>query len=495
MTSPISRSAEQPAVEETLDPPDWDSFRTFAHGVLDDTLDYLATVRERKVWQPVPDEIRERLRAPAPVEPQGYAAAYRDFLDCVRPYPTGNIHPRFWGWVQGNGTPLGMLAELLAAGMNPNAAAFEHSAAYVELQVLGWFKSIMRFPRTAGGLLVSGGSMANLIGLAAARNTLAGLDARGRGLAALGQQLVLYASTEAHSSVRKAVELLGLGADALRLVPVGGDFRIDVDALEAAIAADRREGLRPFCVVGNAGTVNTGAIDPLAALADLCARESLWLHVDGAFGALAALSPALEPRLAGMERADSLAFDCHKWMCQPYDVACALVRSAERHRSAFSVVPDYLERLPGGIAHAPIDFSEYGVQLSRSFRALKLWLSIKAEGLDKFRRLIEQNVAQAAYLAARIEASEPLELLAPAPLNIVNFRYAPPGLDGTALDDLNCRILVELQERGIAVPSSTRIAGRFSLRVANVNHRSRREDFDLLVAEVVRLGDRLAGRR
>jgi glutamate/tyrosine decarboxylase-like PLP-dependent enzyme len=483
---------EPSGLEETLDPDDWDAFRRFAHGALDDTLDYLATVRERTAWQPVPGPVRERLRAPAPVEPEGFEAAYRDFLECVRPFPTGNIHPRFWGWVQGNGTPLGMIAELLAAGMNPNAAAFEHSAAYVELQVLGWFKSIMGFPDAAGGLLVSGGSMANLVGLAAARNNVPGLDARARGLHALGCQLVLYASSETHSSVRKAVELLGLGADALRLMPVRDDFRIDPAALEAAIAEDRDNGLLPFCVVANAGTVNTGAIDPLDALADICRRESLWLHVDGAFGALAALSPALKSRLAGMERADSLAFDCHKWMCQPYDVACALVRSATRHRAAFSVVPDYLERLPGGLALAPIDFSEYGVQLSRSFRALKLWLSIKAEGLDKFRRVIEQNVAQAAYLAARIQATGPLELLAPTPLNIVNFRYAPPGLAAERLDKLNCRILIELQERGIAVPSSTRIAGRFSLRVANVNHRSRREDFDLLVDETVRLGGRLA---
>ena len=488
----MSTTCGPPGAEETLDPADWDAFRRFAHGALDDTLDYLATVRERAAWQPVPADIRERLCAPAPVEPEGIEAAYRDFLECVRPFPTGNIHPRFWGWVQGNGTPLGMIAELLAAGMNPNAAAFEHAAAYVELQVLGWFKAIMGFPDSAGGLLVSGGSMANLVGLAAARNNVPGVDARARGLHALERRLVLYASSETHSSVRKAVELLGLGTDALRLLQVRDDFRVDPAAVEAAIAADLHRGLHPFCVVANAGTVNTGAIDPLDALADVCRRQSLWLHVDGAFGALAALSPALKPRLAGMDRADSLAFDCHKWMCQPYDVACALVRSAAQHRAAFSVVPDYLEKLPAGLACAPIDFSEYGVQLSRSFRALKLWLSIKAEGLGKFGRLIEQNVAQAAHLTARIEADSSLELLAPAPLNIVNFRYAPPGIAAERLDDLNCCILIELQERGIAVPSSTRIAGRFSLRVANVNHRSRREDFDLLADETVRLGGRLA---
>ena len=253
------------------------------------------------------------------------------------------------------------------------------------------------------------------------------------------------------------------------------DYRIDTAALAARIAADRRVGHIPFCVVANAGTVNTGAIDPMDALAELCARERLWLHVDGAFGALAVLDPRHRSQLAGMQRADSLAFDLHKWMYLPFDVACTLVRSGEDHKAAFAMEAHYLSELPGGIATGQPLFADYGPQLSRSFRALKVWLNLKTYGLDKFARLIAQNIRQAQYLAARVAATPQLELLAPVPLNIVNFRYVAPGLDAAALDMLNARILVALQERGLAVPSSTLLQGRFALRVCITNHRSRRE--------------------
>jgi aromatic-L-amino-acid decarboxylase len=479
--------------EETLDPDDWDALRALGHRMVDDMLVYLETVRQRKVWQPIPDEVKAHLSQPLPVEPQGPEAAYQDFIDHVLPHPMGNIHPRFWGWVIGTGTPLGMLAEMLAAGMNPNLGGGNHVANYVEAQVLDWCKQMLGFPAGASGLLVSGGSMANLVGLTVARNTRAEFDLRREGLCAAPRKMVLYGSAETHSSVHKSVEMLGLGSDAYRHIPVDAEFQIDLPALEAAIAADRAAGHYPFCAVGSAGTVNTGAFDDLEALADICRREGMWFHVDGAFGALAALSPALSGLVAGMERADSIAFDLHKWMYMPIEVGCALVRREEDHRRAFSLTPDYLahggER---GLASGAHWFSDYGVQLSRGFRALKVWLSIKEHGIQKYGRLIQQNVDQARYLAGMVDAESQLERLAPAPLNIVCFRYWVDGLDETALNELNQELLIRLHESGAAVPSYTTLNGSYAFRVAITNHRSRREDFELLVREVIRLGEELA---
>lgn len=478
--------------EEGLDPEDWDSLRALGHRMVDDMLTYLQTVRERPVWQPVPGEVREHLRQPLPVEPQGAAQAYADFQAHVLPYPSGNIHPRFWGWVMGTGTPFGMLAEMLAAGMNPNVGGGDHVANYVETQVMDWCKAMVGYPAEASGLLVSGGSMANLVGLAVARNTCSGFDVRRQGVAAAPGRLVLYGSTEMHSSLQKAAELLGVGDEALRRIPVNADYEIDMAALEAALAADRAAGHRPFCVIGSAGTVNTGAIDDLNALADLCAREGVWFHVDGAIGAVAALAPAVRPRLAGMARADSLAFDLHKWLYVPYEAGCVLVRDAQAHRQAFSVTPQYLTHAERGLAAGDYWFSDYGLQLSRGFKALKIWLSLKEHGAARYGRLIEQNLAQAQHLAALVEAAPDLELVAPVPLNIVCWRYNPGGLDEAALNALNQELLIRLYESGVAAPSGTTLGGRYALRAAITNHRSRREDFDLLVQTVRALGAELA---
>jgi glutamate/tyrosine decarboxylase-like PLP-dependent enzyme len=387
-----------------------------------------------------------------------------------------------------------MLAEMLAAGMNPNVGGGDHVANLVELQVLDWCKDMLRYPGTASGLLVSGGSMANLIGLTGARNTQAGSDLRKRGLQGSGRKMMLYGSREMHSSIQKAVELLGLGSDALRQIPVNADFQIDIRALETAISNDRTDGHQPFCIVGNAGTVNTGAVDDLNRLADICRREKMWFHVDGAFGALAMLSSALRPLLAGMDRANSLAFDLHKWMYMPYEVGCVLVRDAEDHRRAFSLTPPYLSHAERGLAAGSVWFSDYGVQLSRGFRALKVWMSIKEHGVEKYGRLIQQNVDQARYLASLVEAAPDLQLLAPVSLNIVCFRFVADRGDQAALNHLNQELLFQLHESGIAVPSYTTIGGRYALRIAVTNHRSRREDFDLLVREVVRRGKDLMRR-
>ncbi len=477
----------EPIQEETLDPRDAEAFRQLAHRMLDGMIDYLDTVGERPAWQPIPDSVRESLREAVPRSPQGAERVYAEFVRNVLPYPQGNIHPRFWGWVNGTGSPLAMLADMLASGMNPNAAGMDQSSVEVERQVLDWFKELMGFPGDSSGLLLSGASMANLNALTVARNCRAGFDLRQEGLNG-GPRLTVYASQEVHSSVLKAVEVLGLGRSSLRLTPTCPDMTADIDAMRQQIRRDRGRGLRPFCVVATAGTVNTGAIDDLDGLADLCREEGLWLHVDGAFGALAALSPQLRPLVKGMERADSLAFDLHKWMYLPYDIGCVLVRRGEDHRRAFKVSPSYLRPLSGGVSRLGPVFSDHGIELSRAFRALKVWMSIKAEGVDKFGRLIEQNVRQAQHLAERIRTSGLLRLEAPVPLNVVCFRFAPQGLDDERCDDLNQELLVQLQERGIAVPSSTLLKGRFCLRVAVSNHRTRLQDMDLLVEESIRIG-------
>jgi glutamate/tyrosine decarboxylase-like PLP-dependent enzyme len=365
--------------------------------------------------------------------------------------------------------------------MNTNPGDLDHhSAVHVEKQVLDWLKEMLGFPPSASGLLTSGCSAANLIGLAVARNTQAGFDLRQKGLRAAPHPMVLYASQEIHSSIQKALEILGLGSHALRNVPVNQNFQIDLEAL-----------------VGAAGTVNTGAIDDLHAMADICQGENLWFHVDGAFGAWAALAPGARHLVAGMERADSLAFDLHKWMYMPYQIGCVLVRREEAHRKTFSLTPVYLARegdgrgLTGGDLPWMTDYG-FQFQLSRRFAALKAWMSLKEHGRRKYARLIQQNIDQARYLTELIQAQPELELAAPVPLNVVCFRYVRPGMDDAVLNALNKEILVELQEQGIAVPSGTTLRGRYVLRVGHTNHRTRRQDFDLLVREVIRIGQGLA---
>jgi aromatic-L-amino-acid/L-tryptophan decarboxylase len=476
------------APEETLDPDDWKEMRALGRRMVDDMLEYLRDVRERPVWQPVPSDVKEFLKQPPPMRGQGIEQAYRDFQRYVLPHPMGNIHPRFWGWVIGSGTPFGALSEMLAAMMNPNVGGCEQGAVYVERQVIDWFKSLLGFPKEASGLLVSGGSMANLVGLTVARNAKAGFDIVREGTAAAPRKLTMYGSREMHSSLQKAVQVLGLGNSALREISVNNDFEIDLEELSAKVAEDRALEFQPCCVIGNAGTVNTGAIDDLDALAEFCSKEALWLHVDGAFGALAALSPELRGMLKGIERADSLAFDFHKWMCVPYDAACILVRDPEEHNRAFSPAGAYLAHTERGLSAGGKWFSEYSIELSRGFRALKVWMSIKEHGVQKYGRIIRQNVEQARYLKIAIQKHAELELLAPVPLNIVCFRYSDQDLSNSQLNELNEELMVRLQESGVAVISSTVLQGTYALRVAITNHRSRRSDFDRLLTDVLRLG-------
>jgi glutamate/tyrosine decarboxylase-like PLP-dependent enzyme len=462
--------------------------------MLDEMLDYLENVRARPVWQPVPNSIKALLASSLPVSPTPAPLVYGEFKEQILPYPTGNIHPRFWGWVMGTGSPLAMLADMLASGMNSHVAGYDQAATLVETQILRWLAELLAFPVEASGILTSGGTVANIIGVTVARNVNAGFNVRKDGLQ--GQtgerpELVVYCSSETHSWAQKAVELLGLGDHSLRRVGVDSQYKMDLSGLMAAIRTDRASGRKPICVIGTAGTVNTGAVDDLRGIAEICRHEGIWFHVDGAFGALAKLAPAFSQLVDGIELADSLAFDLHKWMYMPFEAGCVLIKDQKAHQRAFSLTPSYLSALNRGIAPAPLEFASRGLDLSRGFKALKIWFSLKVHGTALFGRLIEQNIRQAHYLKELIESNPHLELLAPVELNVVCFRFkaaAAEGAEESFMDRLNTEILLRIQESGKAVPSGTRIQGKFTIRVAITNHRSRRSDFELLAKLVVQTG-------
>jgi aromatic-L-amino-acid/L-tryptophan decarboxylase len=479
------------AEDFSLDPPDWAPFRSLAHRMLDDAIDFLAGVRTRPVWQPVPPSVKTRPEQPVPLEATPLASVCDEFRREILPYATGNIHPRFFGWVHGSGQAGGLIAAMLEAAMNCNCGGRDHGAIYVEQQVLQWCRTLFGFPPRSSGLLLSGTSAANLVALAVARQA-ADHSVRTDGLARQGRALIAYVSSEGHESVAKAIEILGLGSSALRKIPVRPDFTLDLEALQNAIQTDRAAGLHPFCVIASAGTVNTGAIDDLEQIAALCAAEQLWFHVDGAFGALCILSEQLRPRLRGIEKADSLAFDFHKWMHVQYDAGCVLVRQGDLHRATFSVRPPYLEHLPRGLGGGDFWPCDFGPELSRSFRALRIWFAMKEHGILRLAQSIDRNCAQTRYLAARVSREPELEILAPATLNIICFRYLRPGLAESRLDVLNQTIVENIQLRGIAAPSTSRIAGRLAIRVNITNHRTRTSDLDLLVDSVLEAGRALS---
>jgi len=481
-----------PAAAGCLDPANWADFGEQAHQMLDDMLGYMETIRERPVWQTIPDEVRAHFRAALPAEPTALAKVHEEFMKSILPFSARNAHPGFLGWVQGGGAPVGMLAEMLAAGLNANVGGRDQIPLEVENQVTGWMRTLFGFPAEATGLFVTGTSMANFVAVVVARDARLGFEVRRRGIAQNAQKLTAYASTAVHGSIGRALDFAGLGSEALRLVPMDRRERIDLLALENVIAADRVAGFTPFLVVGTAGTVDTGAIDDLAGIAEFCARHKLWFHVDGALGALAILSPELAPRLKGIELADSLAFDFHKWAQVPYDAGFILVRDFERHKQAFASSCAYLSREERGMSAGSPWPCDLGPDLSRGFRALKSWATLKVYGMNAIGAVINRTCELARYLESRILASPELELMASVELNIVCFRYRFATLDDSAMDELSDRlnreIVIELQESGTVAPSTTLIEGRVSIRAAIVNHRTSRVEMDTLVEATLAAG-------
>ena len=475
--------------QPTLDPDDWTSLRNQGHRMLDDMFDYLENLRQQPVWRPIPDTVRARFSAPVPNESGDLADTHNEFMASILPYSVGNAHPGFMGWVHGGGTPVGMLAEMLAGGLNANLGGRDQIPVAVERQVMAWVRTLFGFPDQADGLFVTGTSMANFMAVLVARNWALGDEVRAIGLDS-GSPLMAYTSASAHGCIAQAMDMAGLGTNRLRRVPVDDRYRLDVNSLRAAIQTDQKAGLRPFMIVATAGSVDVGAIDDLEALADLAEEHQLWLHVDGAFGALAKLAPRLAPRLAGLERARSLAFDFHKWGQVPYDAGFLLMREGERLQTTFSSPAAYLQRYERGLAGGSPWPCDLGPDLSRGFRALKTWFTLQVYGTDRLGQMIEQSCDLAQALAERIQTEPELELMAPVGLNIVCFRYRCENADS-----VNAAIAADVQESGVAAPSTTQLAQGLAIRAALVNHRTQKADIDTLVDAVLAFGRSRTGRR
>jgi len=463
-----------------------DDFRRLGHRAVDLPADYLASLPDKPCRTSVPPDLQQALmRQPLP-ERGTSADELLDFIEStVFQHPMGNGSPRFFAWGNSPPAPIGIVGDFLAAGLNPSVAGGDHAATYLEHATLEWMRAIVGYPPGGGGLLASGGSVGNLIGLAVMRHVKSGGAVRASGLRD-GPPLVVYTSTEGHSCIQKAVELLGIGAANLRRVPVIGEWQMDVAALQGMVASDRAAGLMPACVVATAGTVNTGAIDPLNTIAELCAAERMWFHVDAALGGPGALLPELAPLYRGIERADSLAIDPHKWMYVPVECGCALVRDAAAMRDTFSLVPPYLRDdtvLPW--------FSEFGIQQSRGFRALKLWLTLKYAGIDGYRKALAADVALAQGLRRKLQESPDFDIVAAGPLSITCFRYHPrDGRSDAEVDQLNRELLDAVQQDGEVFLTGTELAGRFVLRACIVNFRTTEQDVERLVHVIRQAGQR-----
>ena len=479
--------------ETTLDPSDWVSLRAQSHRMLDDMLDYVSQIRQSPVWQAAPESIEKVFTAPLPSAPQSLSATHDTFMQNVLPYAIGNSHPGFMGWVHGGGSVVGMLAEMLAAGLNSNLGGRDQIPIQVEQQVVRWMQQLFEFPESASGLFVTGSSMANLVGLLVARTSKLGTEVRGKGLQQVQEQLVAYTSVDSHSCLERAMEMAGMGGHQLRKIEVNDRHQMNLLALQENIERDKALGFTPFCIIGTAGTVNVGAIDDLQAISEIAVANEMWFHVDGACGALGMMSPKIGSKMIGIQRADSIALDFHKWGQVPYDAGFILVRDSRLHYDTFASSADYLRRETRGMAAGSPWPCDFGPDLSRSFKALKVWFTMQVFGSERLAKMMEKSCELAEYMACCIEASDELELLAPVNLNIVCFRYRCEQADcenaeRVNADRVNADIVVAVQESGIAAPSSTTIRGKFAIRAALFNHRTSRVDVDNLLAASIRFG-------
>ncbi|MDA7427892.1 pyridoxal-dependent decarboxylase [Primorskyibacter aestuariivivens] len=463
---------------QSLDPKDWTAFRTAAHDLLDQCIDQLANARNHP-WRPVPEDVRANFALDGTAK--GESATAKRLASEMLPYGTGNTHPRFFGWVHGTGLASGLMSEMVAATLNSNCGGRDHGMIYVERAVIDWTRKIMGFPETASGVLVTGTSQATVVSLAAARLRAIGPDVRTR-----GQQtrLTAYAGAGVHNATLKAIELLGIGSDNLRLIPQTPSG-LDLDALRARISEDRANGATPFVIIGTAGSVDFGLFDDLNALADIAQDEGLWLHVDGAFGAWTRLADAPWRALSdGIDRADSIACDFHKWMYVPYDCGLCLIRDEADQRAAFAARPAYLAPQVDGLAGGDPWFCDYGIDLSRGNRALKVWTAIESYGAEGLGAAISDNCRAARHMGQLVSDTAHMALMSPVVSNLCVFT-ADTRLSPEAQSDVNSRIARELQVEGVAVFSTTSANGITCLRAAITNHRTRFEDVDVAFQAVV----------
>ncbi len=459
--------------------------------------DAVAEHRERLLSRPVFGKVGAEaslFEQPLPEEGEPIEKTLAFVREHILPFPMGNSHPRFYGFINATADPVGITADYLAAAMNSNCWGGDHAAIHVEHRVVRWLAEMLGYPPTAEGILVSGGSMANFTALAVARRSVTPGNVREDGLAGEGRpRLTVYASNQVHSCIEKAVDLLGIGMRHLRKIPSDERFRIRLNRLRDAVKEDRRAGLSPAIVVGNAGTVNTGAIDPLAELADFCRRESLWFHVDGAYGAMAAISPKFKVLFAGMEHADSTAADPHKWLYVPYEAGATLVRESGRLADTFRKFPEYLASDRESLFPGPAWFAERGIELSRGFKALKVWMGLKTHGRRGYAQAIENDIRLARFLCEEVDRRPDFERLAEPVLSIANFRYRPraASLTEAELDRINRKIIHRLVGEGSFFLAPTILKGRTALRVCIINFRTREEDLTSLLEEVARLGSQI----
>ena len=471
-----------------LDPEDWDAFEQQLKLIAQNTVHHLKHIREQPVWTRPTTQARAAFRQPAPQKGIGVKNAYEEFNQNILPHITGNIHPRFWGWVVGSGAPASMVGDWLAAFANGAPTLFDDSCLLTELQVIDWLKELLQLEMSASGILTTGASEATLIALTVARYAALGPDIKNSGVFSLRQTPVFYVSDQTHDCARKAIEILGFGRDHIRTIKTDDAFQMDCRVLAEKLQADLDQNRKPIAVIATLGTVNTGAIDDIRKISAICRAHDVWLHVDAAFGAWASLSTEHRNLRDGLAGADSVVVDLHKWMFQCYDLGCAFVRDGELHKAALSTSADYIAPIKGSLTDSDEHLSTRAIQLSRGFKALKLWFSLKSEGIASFAAAIEENLRLARYLVERIEAIDSLEILAPAPLHIVNCRYVGALMDPDKINHLNTAILQRLHMSGFAIPSSTVLNGKFAIRICISNHRTRQSDLDEFIDQFIAIG-------
>jgi glutamate/tyrosine decarboxylase-like PLP-dependent enzyme len=475
-------------LEETLDPENWDEMRELSHRMLDDMLSYLQNIRNQP-YIPVTEEAKKAIQIPLPKKGDGEKKVYKVFKENVVPHSFQISRPDLWGNACGTGSVYGMLTDLAVSSINSGSMFLT----YIDKQAIDWIKEMIEYPKEAGGAFVSGGSEANFTGLAVARNAKADIDMKTVGMQGVDRRMVLYGSDEIHHCLERSVELLGLGNDALRWIKTDDDCCISLNSLKESIKQDRKQGYHPFCVIGNSGTINSGAFDDLNALADLCERENLWLHIDGVFGCWVKLTEKYKHLTYGLERADSVAVDLHKWISMPYGIGCTLVKDRLALFSTFVYGHDakYLKSIEkvGDALDTP-----WNLRLGLSLRhnALKAYMLLRAFGSDRYSSLVEQNIDQIHYLAELIRKEPNMELMAPVVSNVACFRYIPDGVDDSDIEGLNQVILNELWKINALMISSTTINGRYMLRACNVNHRSTYSDFNVLIERIKSIGETVA---